>query len=76
MASGATGCWVASLSLVALLPQGEAAKEPTALMATVYAGAMITGFLPAGCLAVVLSRRSRPRRGGRIDLRTFRSADA
>ncbi|WMX47673.1 hypothetical protein RGF97_26675 [Streptomyces roseicoloratus] len=45
-------------------------------MATVYAGAMITGFLPAGCLAVVLSRRSRPRRGGRIDLRTFRSADA
>ncbi|MFD7980379.1 hypothetical protein [Streptomyces sp. NPDC059071] len=59
VASGAAGCWGAYMSLVALLPQTDAAKEPTVLMTTAYAGEMITGFLLAGCLAVVLSRRAR-----------------
>ena len=55
--SGSVGCWGAWLLLAALLPQGDPTKEPTTLMITSYAGEMITGFLLAGCLAVVLRRR-------------------
>ncbi|MFF5972798.1 hypothetical protein ACFY7C_14885 [Streptomyces sp. NPDC012769] len=59
VSSGATGCWGAYMSLVALLPLADPGKEPTDLMTATYAGEMITGFLLAGCLAVVLNRRSR-----------------
>lgn len=58
VASGAAGCWGAYLTLVAALPQGDAGKGPTGFMIAAYAGEMITGFLLAGCLAVVLHRRS------------------
>ncbi|MFJ3901797.1 hypothetical protein [Streptomyces sp. NPDC090025] len=58
VASGGAGCWGAYLSLVALMPQDDPANRPTALMTAAYAGEMITGFLLAGCLAVVLRRRS------------------
>ncbi|MFI8516288.1 hypothetical protein ACIGEZ_00445 [Streptomyces sp. NPDC085481] len=58
VSSGAAGCWGAYMSLVVLMPQTDAGKEPPGLMTTAYAGEMITGFLLAGCLAVVLSRRS------------------
>ncbi|MFC8509331.1 hypothetical protein ACFU3J_24535 [Streptomyces sp. NPDC057411] len=57
VASGSAGCWGAYMLLVAALPQGDAGKAPTGLMITAYAGEMITGFLLAGCLAVVLNRR-------------------
>ncbi|MFI8823259.1 hypothetical protein [Streptomyces sp. NPDC053431] len=59
VASGAAGCWGAYMTLVASMPQTDGGKEPTAVMVTAYAGEMIIGFLLAGCLAVVLSRRSR-----------------
>ncbi|MGW4158962.1 hypothetical protein [Streptomyces sp. NPDC004788] len=59
VASGAAGCWGAFMTLVALLPVTDAGKEPTGQMITAYAGEMITGFLLAGCLAVVLARRGR-----------------
>ncbi|MFF9198072.1 hypothetical protein ACF09L_22950 [Streptomyces sp. NPDC014779] len=55
--SAAVGCWGAYMSLVSLLPLADPGKEPTGLMITAYAGEMITGFLLAGCLAVVLRRR-------------------
>ncbi|MER8045138.1 hypothetical protein [Streptomyces sp. NPDC094032] len=58
LASGAAGCWGAYMTLVMAMPQGDAGKGPTGLMITAYAGEMITGFLLAGCLAVVLGRRS------------------
>ncbi|MEU8620834.1 hypothetical protein [Streptomyces sp. NPDC048623] len=57
VSSGAVGCWGAYMSLVALMP-GDPGKAPTALMVSTYAGEMIIGFLLAGCLAVVLRRRS------------------
>ncbi|MFD3996647.1 hypothetical protein [Streptomyces sp. NPDC058548] len=56
--SGAVGCWGAYMSLVALMPETDPAKQVTALMQLSYAGEMITGFLLAACLAVVLRRRS------------------
>ncbi|MFF0436691.1 hypothetical protein ACFYU9_31295 [Streptomyces sp. NPDC004327] len=59
VSSGAAGCWGAYMTLVSLLPMGEAAKAPSGQMITTYAGEMITGFLLAGCLAVVLTRRGR-----------------
>ncbi|GAA3396995.1 hypothetical protein GCM10017752_53500 [Streptomyces roseoviridis] len=59
VSSGAAGCWGAYMALVALLPLADPGEEPTALMTATYAGEMITGFLLAGCLAVILSRRSR-----------------
>ncbi|GAA2807593.1 hypothetical protein [Streptomyces showdoensis] len=57
VASGSAGCWGAYMTLVALMPATEAGKEPSGLMITAYAGEMITGFLLAGCLALVLGRR-------------------
>ncbi|MFF2570725.1 hypothetical protein [Streptomyces sp. NPDC058084] len=57
--SGAAGCWGAYMTLVALMPQTDGGKEPTVPMVGTYAGEMIIGFLLAGCLAVVVSRRSR-----------------
>ncbi|MEV5970651.1 hypothetical protein [Streptomyces sp. NPDC051921] len=59
VASGAAGCWGAYMTLVASMPQTDGGKEPTVAMVSTYAGEMIIGFLLAGCLAVVLSRRSR-----------------
>ncbi|WP_395359985.1 hypothetical protein ACHGLA_08555 [Streptomyces sp. YH02] len=56
--SGAVGCWGAYLSLVSLMPDNDPAKQVTALAQLTYAGEMITGFLLAACLAVVLRRRS------------------
>ncbi|MFF3837277.1 hypothetical protein [Streptomyces sp. NPDC001930] len=56
--SGAVGCWGAYLSLVALMPETDPAKQVTTLVQLSYAGEMITGFLLAACLAVVLRRRS------------------
>ncbi|WP_370411646.1 hypothetical protein [Streptomyces fradiae] len=58
VSSGAVGCWGAYMSLVSLLPLADPGKEPTGLMTAAYAGEMITGFLLAGCLAVVLRRRA------------------
>ncbi|MER7518828.1 hypothetical protein [Streptomyces sp. NPDC126499] len=59
VSSGAAACWGAYMSLVALLPLADPGKEPTGLTTAAYAVEMITGFLLAGCLAVVLGRRSR-----------------
>ncbi|MFI8964779.1 hypothetical protein ACIGO8_21995 [Streptomyces sp. NPDC053493] len=59
VASGAAGCWGAYMTLVALMPQTDGGKEPTLVMAGTYAVEMIIGFLLAGCLAVILNRRSR-----------------
>ncbi|MFJ2937783.1 hypothetical protein ACIO8G_34050 [Streptomyces sp. NPDC087219] len=56
--SGAVGCWGAYMSLVALMPETDPAKQVTALTQLSYAGEMITGLLLAACLAVVLRRRS------------------
>ncbi|MFF5916803.1 hypothetical protein ACFY8C_00460 [Streptomyces flavochromogenes] len=56
--SGAVGCWGAYMSLVALMPETDPAKQLTALTQLTYAGEMITGFLLAACLAAVLRRRS------------------
>ncbi|MFJ9828229.1 hypothetical protein ACIRSU_28270 [Streptomyces sp. NPDC101160] len=61
--SGAAGCWGAYMTLVMLLPVNEAGKRPSAQMITAYAGEMITGFLLAGCLTVVLARLDRRRSG-------------
>lgn len=58
VSSGAAGCWGAYMSLVSVLPLADPGKEPTGLMTAAYAGEMITGFLLAGCLAVVLRRRA------------------
>ncbi|MEU3078085.1 hypothetical protein [Streptomyces laurentii] len=65
VASGAAGCWGAYMTLVSVVsrvssgPMDDAGKTPTTLMITTYAGEMITGFLLAGCLAAVLTARSR-----------------
>ncbi|MFE4307848.1 hypothetical protein ACFRR6_17580 [Streptomyces sp. NPDC056891] len=56
--SGTVGCWGAYMSLVALMPETDPAKQVTALTQLTYAGEMITGFLLAACLAVILRRRS------------------
>ncbi|MFH8577912.1 hypothetical protein [Streptomyces zaomyceticus] len=56
--SGTAGCWGAYMSLVALMPEPDPAKQVTTLMRLAYAGEMITGFLLAAALAVVLRRRS------------------
>ncbi|MER5205660.1 hypothetical protein [Streptomyces sp. NPDC002825] len=57
-ASGAAGCWGAYLSLVALLPDPDPAKQVPGLVQLSYAGDMITGFLLAACVALFLRRRS------------------
>ncbi|MEU7120025.1 hypothetical protein [Streptomyces zaomyceticus] len=56
--SSTAGCWGAYMSLVALLPEADPAKQVTTLMRLAYAGEMITGLLLAAALAVVLRRRS------------------
>ncbi|WP_418956348.1 hypothetical protein [Streptomyces tritici] len=55
--TGAVGCWGGWMLLATLMPASDPAQEATGWMITSYAGAMITGFLLAGCLAVVLRRR-------------------
>ncbi|MFD3534721.1 hypothetical protein [Streptomyces sp. NPDC058664] len=57
-ASAAVGCWGAYMSLVALLPETDPTKRVPGLVQLSYAGDMITGFLLAACVAVVLRRRS------------------
>ncbi|MEU6946858.1 hypothetical protein ABZ957_16760 [Streptomyces sp. NPDC046316] len=56
--SGGVGCWGAFLTLTTLMPDTDPAKAFTGLARLTYAGEMITGFLLAGCLAVLLRRRS------------------
>ncbi|MFG2866220.1 hypothetical protein [Streptomyces sp. NPDC048338] len=55
--SGAVGCWGAYMSLVAAVPDGDAARTFTDLARLTYAGEMITGVLAAGVTAVFLRRR-------------------
>ncbi|MFF1511378.1 hypothetical protein [Streptomyces sp. NPDC058326] len=57
-ASAVVGCWGAYMSLVALLPETDPAERVPELVQLSYAGDMITGFLLAACVAVVLRRRS------------------
>ncbi|WP_309055549.1 hypothetical protein [Streptomyces sp.] len=57
-ASAAAGCWGAYMSLVSLLPETGPDTAVTALSRLTYAGDMITGFLFAACVAVLLRRRS------------------
>ncbi|WP_405852955.1 hypothetical protein OG361_09745 [Streptomyces sp. NBC_00090] len=58
VSTGAAGCWGAYMSLVALMPETDPAKQVTGLAQLSYAGEMITGFLLAACVAVFLRRRS------------------
>ncbi|MDV5144800.1 hypothetical protein R1T08_11330 [Streptomyces sp. SBC-4] len=58
VSTGAAGCWGAYMSLVALMPEDDPAKQVTGLAQLSYAGEMITGFLLAACVAVFLRRRS------------------
>ncbi|MFB7607059.1 hypothetical protein [Streptomyces gardneri] len=58
VSTGAMGCWGAYMSLVALQPETDVAKQVPALAQLSYAGQMITGFLLAACVAVFLRRRS------------------
>ncbi|MFI1656699.1 hypothetical protein ACH4ZU_17620 [Streptomyces sp. NPDC020472] len=61
-ASGAAGCWGAYLSLVALLPDPDPAKQVPGLVQLSYAGDMITGFLLAACVAAFLKKSAALRR--------------
>ncbi|MEU3748870.1 MULTISPECIES: hypothetical protein [Streptomyces] len=58
VSTGAMGCWGAYMSLVALQPESDVAKQLPALAQLSYAGQMITGFLLAASVAVFLRRRS------------------
>ncbi|MFF8834445.1 hypothetical protein [Streptomyces sp. NPDC015130] len=58
VSTGAMGCWGAYMSLVALQPETDVAKQVPALAQLSYAGQMITGFLLAACVALFLRRRS------------------
>ncbi|MFD3664087.1 hypothetical protein ACFWVF_26455 [Streptomyces sp. NPDC058659] len=58
VSTGTAGCWGAYMSLVALMPETDPAKQVTGLAQLSYAGEMITGFLLAACVAVFLRRRS------------------
>ncbi|MFI6420472.1 hypothetical protein ACIBG6_24105 [Streptomyces sp. NPDC050842] len=58
VSTSAAGCWGAYMSLVALMPETDPAKQVTGLAQLSYAGEMITGFLLAACVAVFLRRRS------------------
>ncbi|CAL9601239.1 hypothetical protein [Streptomyces sp. Tu 3180] len=56
--SGAVACWGGWMTAVALMPSGDPADRPTALMLLTYAGQMIVGLLVAAVGARFLAARS------------------